>query len=237
MPSITRSARRTAARPVAAVLTALLLTACGEPAASDHSTPGAAPPATSAVVWPGPPPSDSATARAQLAALTVAAARPMAGYSRDRFPHWSSQGANCDTRESVLKRDGQSVVTDAQCRATAGAWTSVYDNQQFNDASKVDIDHLVPLAAGWRAGADSWTDDQRKAFANDLTRPQLLAVSATSNRAKGDQTPDQWKPPSPTAWCHYAKAWTNVKSHYQLTVTEPEKTALGQMIDTCPAES
>ncbi|WP_230211278.1 HNH endonuclease family protein [Streptomyces kaniharaensis] len=134
-------------------------------------------------------------------------------------------------------RDGQSVVTDAQCRATSGAWTSPYDGLQFTDASKIDIDHLVPLAASWRAGADSWTDEQRKLFANDLSRPQLLAVSAASNRAKGDQTPDQWKPPSQAAWCHYAEAWTNVKTYYKLAVTEPEKTALGRMLDTCPAGS
>ncbi|MGV9267459.1 hypothetical protein ACWDRR_22665 [Kitasatospora sp. NPDC003701] len=148
MSSTTRSAPHTAARAVAAILAALLLAACGKPATSDRAAPNAAPPVTSSVVWPGPPPSDSATARAQLAALTVAAARPMTGYSRERFPHWASQGAGCDTRESVLKRDGQSVVTDAQCRATSGTWTSVYDNLQFNDASKIDIDHLVPLAAG-----------------------------------------------------------------------------------------
>ncbi|MGW2789826.1 hypothetical protein ACWC9H_07875 [Streptomyces sp. NPDC001251] len=32
-------------------------------------------------------------ARAQLAGLKVAAAGSMAGYSREKFPHWASQGA------------------------------------------------------------------------------------------------------------------------------------------------
>ncbi|MFD4911505.1 hypothetical protein [Kitasatospora purpeofusca] len=86
-------------------------------------------------------------------------------------------------------------------------------------------------------GADTWTDDQRKALVNDLTRPQLLAVSAASNRSKGDQTADQWKPPSRSAWCNYAEALTDVKSFYKLTVTAPEKAALGEMLDTCPAGS
>ncbi|MFH8386993.1 DUF1524 domain-containing protein [Kitasatospora sp. NPDC018058] len=222
----------------AAILAAMLLGACAKSTAVDPLASNAAPPSSFATVgWPGPQPSDAATARTQLAALTVAPVRPMTGYSRDRFPHWISQGAACDTRERVLMTEGQSVVTDAQCRATSGTWRSPYDGLQFTDASKIDIDHLVPLAASWRAGADSWTDEQRKAFANDLTRPELLAVSAASNRAKGDQTPDQWKPPLQTAWCRYAEAWSNVKSYYQLSVTEPEKSALGQMLDTCPAGS
>ncbi|MFD5615146.1 DUF1524 domain-containing protein [Kitasatospora sp. NPDC127060] len=237
MPSTTRPAGSTVLRASTAILAVTLLGACTKATTSDRPAADAAPPSSAAVGWPGPQPTDAATARVQLTALTVAPPRPMTGYSRDHFPHWASQGAACDTRESVLKRDGQSVVTDAQCRSTSGTWISVYDGLQFTDASKVDIDHLVPLAAGWRAGADSWTDEQRKAFANDLTRPQLLAVSAASNRAKGDQTPDQWKPPSQTAWCRYAEAWTNVKTYYKLTVTEPEKTALGQMLDTCPAGS
>ncbi|WP_188300779.1 hypothetical protein [Streptomyces sp. CBMA156] len=98
MSSTTRSARHTAARAVAVILAVLFLASCGKPAVSERAAPNAAPPAASSVAWPGPPPSDPATARTQLAALTVAAARPMAGYSRDRFPHWASQGADCDTR-------------------------------------------------------------------------------------------------------------------------------------------
>ncbi|MFG2298982.1 hypothetical protein [Streptomyces sp. NPDC048603] len=30
-------------------------------------------------------------------------------------------------------------------------------------------------------------------------------------------------------------AWTNVKAHYRLTVTEGEKTKLSEMLGTCPS--
>ncbi|MFF3068868.1 DUF1524 domain-containing protein [Kitasatospora sp. NPDC057936] len=227
--------RRAACGAGVVLLAGSLLGGCSKPAGHDTNA-KPAPPA-SAGAWPGPAPSSASVARAELAALNVAPARPMTGYSRDRFPHWAAQGQSCDTRETVLKRDGQAVAADAQCKPTTGNWTSPYDGLTFTDANKLDIDHVVPLAAAWRAGADSWSDDQRKALANDLTRPQLLAVSAASNRSKGDQTPDQWKPPSQSAWCNYAKAWTDVKAYYKLAVTGPEKTALGQMLDTCPAGS
>ncbi|WP_443048573.1 hypothetical protein [Streptomyces sp. NBC_00272] len=53
----------------------------------------------------------------------------------------------------------------------------------------------MPLANAWRLGADTWDTATRKAFANDLGNPQLIAVPAASNRSKGDQSPDRWSPP------------------------------------------
>ncbi|MFI9235330.1 HNH endonuclease family protein [Streptomyces sp. NPDC053079] len=174
-------------------------------------------------------------ARQQLGKLTVADPRPMTGYSRSAFPHWAQQGNKCDTRETVLERDGQGVKRDAECRATSGSWRSFYDDKTFTAASQVDIDHIVPLANAWRSGADKWPTDRRKAFANDLTHPQLLTVSAASNRSKGDQSPDQWQPPAKSAWCVYGRAWTSVKSTYGLTVTENERKMLTTMLGTCTA--
>ncbi|MEW1634149.1 HNH endonuclease family protein [Streptomyces sp. NPDC093801] len=215
----------------------------GGPSASASRAPSA--PAPSAASPGGdakPAPGDvlpgmvgAAAARAQLAALTTGKPGTMAGYSRDKFTHWAEQGAKCDTREVVLKRDGRDVAQDSECRAVSGSWRSLYDGAVVNEASKLDIDHMVPLAEAWRSGASGWDAAQRKAFANDLVRPQLLAVSATSNRSKGDQSPDLWQPPDRSSWCQYGRAWTTVKSHYQLTVTEAERAVLTTMIDTCAA--
>ncbi|MGW7343244.1 GmrSD restriction endonuclease domain-containing protein [Streptomyces sp. NPDC054854] len=177
----------------------------------------------------------AAVARTQLAALTVGKPGTMAGYSRDKFTHWAEQGNKCDARETVLKRDGTDVAQDAECRAVSGHWQSLYDGASFTEASKLDIDHMVPLAEGWRSGAAGWDAAKRKAFANDLARPQLLAVSASSNRSKGDQSPDQWQPTDRSSWCQYGRAWTTVKSHYGLTVTEAERATLTTMIDSCAA--
>ncbi|GGQ88872.1 hypothetical protein GCM10010250_69710 [Streptomyces althioticus] len=182
---------------------------------------------------PGLPGVDEA--RQALDALKVAEQGSMAGYSRDKFPHWSSHGDKCDTREMILQRDGRDVERDDQCRAVSGRWVSVYDSKSFTDASDLDIDHMVPLANAWRSGAKDWDQDKRKAFANDLTHPQLLAVSAATNRGKGDQGPEEWQPPLQSYWCVYGRAWTSVKSTYGLTVTEDEKSMLVKMLDTCNA--
>ncbi|MEV0192257.1 HNH endonuclease family protein [Kitasatospora purpeofusca] len=163
----------------------------------------------------------------------VEAPHSMDGYSRERFPHWVRISGECDTRESVLARDGEGVVQDELCRAVTGTWTSLYDDKTFNDAKQLDIDHVVPLAAAWRSGADTWTTAKRRAFANDLTHSQLIAVSAASNRSKGDKTPDAWRPPATGYWCTYSRAWTDTKHVYGLSVTEPEKATLNAMLDTC----
>ncbi|MFD9484611.1 DUF1524 domain-containing protein [Streptomyces sp. NPDC059991] len=180
---------------------------------------------------PEPPPAD--VARTELVELNVEAAHAMTGYSRAKFPHWAKQYGECDTREVVLQRDGQDVLQDSKCRAVQGSWHSEYDGKTLTASGQADVDHMVPLAAGWRAGADLWDTARRKQFANDLTHSQLIAVSAASNRSKGDQTPDLWKPPLTSYWCTYSRAWIDVKHVYELHVTQAEKAALGEMLDTC----
>lgn len=158
----------------------------------------------------------------------------MKGYSRDRFPHWASQGDGCDTRDLVLERDGTNVrVTDA-CKITSGRWTSPYDGKTFTVPQQLDIDHMVPLANAWRSGADAWDDPKRGTFANDLARPQLLAVSTATNRAKGDQDPSLWLPPDRGYWCQYAERWIAVKGYWRLTVTSREKSKLLEILGGCP---
>lgn len=175
----------------------------------------------------------AADARGRLADLTVAKAGSMKGYSREKFPHWRSAGDNCDVRDTVLKRDGTKVKLSG-CNVVAGTWTSIYDGKVLDSPTKVDIDHVVPLANAWRSGAASWTTDQRSDFANDLEDPQLVAVSATSNRSKGDQDPSTWKPSETSSWCQYAQDWIAVKTKWKLTVTTAEKSALADMLEKCP---
>jgi hypothetical protein len=97
----------------------------------------------------------AAQAQTQLAGLTVAAQGPQTGYSRDLFPHWITQSGACNTRETVLKRDGTGVVTDSACASTSGTWRSPYDGATWTAASDVDIDHMVPLSNAWKVSSTS----------------------------------------------------------------------------------
>ena len=92
----------------------------------------------------------ASTAKSELASLTVAAQGSQDGYSRDLFPHWIIISGKCDTRETVLKRDGTDVVQSSSCAATSGTWVSPYDGATWTAASDLDIDHLVPLSNAWK---------------------------------------------------------------------------------------
>ncbi|MGC9665200.1 HNH endonuclease family protein [Planosporangium sp. 12N6] len=173
------------------------------------------------------------TAQSELNALTVAAEGAMSGYSRDLFPHWITVSGSCNTRETVLKRDGSSVTVDSTCYPTSGRWYSPYDGATWTSPADVDIDHVVPLAEAWRSGASAWTTSKRQSFANDLSYPQLIAVTDNVNQAKGDQDPSTWQPPLSSYRCTYAKMWIRSKYHWGLTLQSAEKTALQGMLNTC----
>ena len=180
---------------------------------------------------PGIP--SASTAASRLASLTVANESHASTYDRSLFPHWITISGSCDTRETVLKRDGTGVTTNSSCAATGGTWKSPYDGATWHASGDVDIDHMVPLAEAWRSGAWNWTTARRQAYANDLSEPQLWAVTDNVNQSKGDQDPSTWKPSLSSFWCTYARAWIQVKYTYDLTLQSTEKTQLSSMLGTC----
>jgi hypothetical protein len=119
------------------LLTTILLTAVGLllSAAPADATP------------PGIP--TGSTAPSELATLTVAAWTHTTTYQRSLFPTWDTITGTCDTRETVLKRDGVSVVVNTACDATSGTWHSPYAGATWTAASDVDIDHMVTLKNAW----------------------------------------------------------------------------------------
>ena len=185
-----------------------------------------------ALASPPTPPSAS-TAATELASLTVKTEGSTTGYSRDKFPHWITQSGACNTREVVLKRDGKNVVQDSSCAAVSGSWFSEYDGATWTAAADLDIDHMVPLSEAWKSGASSWTTAKRQSFANDLTRPQLIAVTDNVNQAKGDKDPAEWLPSRTSYRCMYARMWVDVKHYYALTVDSAEKSALQGILNGC----
>jgi hypothetical protein len=230
MINMTRHPRRTALLVAASALTGLAFTT----APATATTAGPHTPAHQApTLRELPEPPDAAKARELLADLVITDENDAPGYSRAKFPHWITQYGTCDTREVVLQRDGQDVIQDDQCRATSGTWYSEYDGRTIETASGIDIDHVVPLKEAWRSGASEWTTPERRAFANDLVDSQLIAVSAGSNRSKGDKDPGNWKPPLESYHCTYSRAWISVKATYHLTANPAEAATLAQMLDTC----
>ncbi|WP_033037423.1 HNH endonuclease family protein [Streptomyces monomycini] len=159
------------------------------------------------------------------------------GYARDKFRLWVDADRNgCDARQEVLLAEAvKKPRKGAGCKLSGGQWTSYYDGKTVNDPSKLDIDHVVPLAEAWDSGASKWSAKRREAYANDLTAERgLVAVSSGPNRAKGDKDPAEWLPPAKAAYCTYAADWTSTKLRWHLTVDTAERDALHKLAAGCP---
>lgn len=173
-----------------------------------------------------------------LEKLTVASEADAASYDRAAFADWiDADGDGCDTRIEVLQAEGIFPSKPSGCSITGGSWTSAYDLVMTSDASSFDIDHMVPLAEAWRSGASSWTDATRDAFANDLTYSgSLIAVSASSNRSKGDRDPSGWMPGNQAFKCEYLEMYVSVKYRWSLTIDASEKSAISTKASDCTGE-
>ena len=103
------------------------------------------------------------------------------------------EGGCQDARREVLIEEsvGLIIFTDTdQCRVDSGQWVAPFTGAVVTDPSKLDIDHLVPLANAHWSGTHAWDSDRKRAYANDLSNPaHLVAVTASANRSKGSKGP------------------------------------------------
>lgn len=171
-------------------------------------------------------------ARRLLKSIKVAPESSAATYSRAAFKHWVEQHG-CNTRQDVLIQERRKGAT-TDCKIKSGKWFSAYDGETFTDASRLDIDHFVPLAQAYVSGAGRWSFATRTDFANDLGYlGSLIAVSAASNRSKGAQDPSDWMPPRIAFRCRYVGTWIAVKYRWRLTADKAEFNALRSWTKRC----
>ena len=214
----------------------------GSPVSSGQSSDTTGSSTTTAVVpaaVPAVPTTAAPTSQSTRDRLSVLAVDdrqiPQGTYHREEWPHWADVDSNgCDARQDALaiwSVVAATVNRSGTCKVVVGLWVSPYDGVESNNPSDFDVDHLVPLENAFRSGGWAWSTERRRAFANNPA--ELVVASASSNRSKGSDPPDQWRPANRDSWCAYADGWVKVKSTWELTVTTAERDALGQMLDTC----
>lgn len=177
-------------------------------------------------------------------ALSILATIPIereqgAGYNRDLFAVWlDADGDGCGTREEVFVAESLSPVQPGPggCSVSAAEWYSIYDGQTTTNPSTFDVDHVVSLKEAWDSGAWNWEPSRRIAFGNDLTDSRtLVAVSAVSNRSKGDADPSNWLPMDEQI-CQYLADWIAIKARWSLSMDESEHGRIRNMLRRdCPS--
>ena len=181
------------------------------------------------------------TAKQRLSKLEVKSAGSMTGYARERFgPAWNDVDLNgCDTRNDILARDLKETVFKAgsECIVVKGTLHDPYTATTINfvrgvgTSSRVQIDHVVALAAAWRTGAKQLTADKRLFYANDTL--VLLAVDGPTNGAKSDSDAANWLPPNTGYHCRYVAKQIAIKTKYELWVTQPERMKMTDVLGGC----
>lgn len=237
----------TPAEPETAPATASTTTASSAASPEASTTPSAAPSTAAAQERPAPTdetPAAPATASSQalsaLNGLKVAARGTMSDYDRETlFGGWIDADGNCaDTRQEILARDLDEVVSTDGCKVDSG----VLDPDPYTGAriefvrgpatsSDVQIDHVVSLGNAWITGARNLSQDRRVEFANDPLN--LLAVDGPANQAKSDKPADAWLPANAGFRCEFVAIQIAVKAKYDLWVTAPERNTMTEVLTGC----
>jgi hypothetical protein len=180
-------------------------------------------------------------ATAIIETLAVKGRAAKTGYDRSSFSHSRDPDRNgCDARNDTLRRDLTNLVIKSDsngCKVLGGVLADPYSGKNIDfvfGASLVDIDHVVALSNAWQTGAFQFTSEIRLQFANDPLN--LLAVSASLNRQKGDGDAATWLPPTKSYRCQYVARQIAVKKKYGLWLTKPEKVAMSTLLAKCPKE-
>lgn len=175
-----------------------------------------------------------------LAKLAVKGRAPKTGYDRSLFSDgWGSIGS-CDTRNYILARDLKSITwrSSPACTVASGILYDPYTGRTINfvrgvgTSTAVQIDHVVAVSDAWQKGAQQLSSSQRYNFYNDPLN--LLAVDGPTNEQKSDSDAASWLPPNKSFRCSYVARQIAVKYKYGLWVTSAERTAMSQVLSSCP---
>ncbi|WP_241002838.1 HNH endonuclease family protein [Streptomyces sp. CB01881] len=243
-------ARRAAVSAAVLLIPVLALAGCSgagktssgaaAPAGGGGTSPLQNPDGTRPGLAPLTSPEDQKAGRDLIARVATAAAGPKDGYDRNEFgPAWTDNvdgvpggHNNCDTRNDLLARDGRAVERKdgSTCVVTAMTIDDPYTGKTVQwtkqQATRIQIDHVMPLSYDWQMGAAKWDKGKRVQIANDPLN--LIPADGSQNASKGDSGPATWLPANTTIRCAYAVRFAQVSLKYQLPVTEADKKAMLQ---------
>ena len=149
-------------------------------------------------------------------------------YHRRDYGYWNDTDRDCQsTRQEVLIRDSLipvSFFTPKKCRVKSGLWFDPYTGFEFNNPQRIDIDHIVPIYEAHVSGAAAFAPAAKAVFRNDAQN--LIAVSASANRSKGQRDPAEWMPTNRLFWREYAILWIRTKLRWNLSFDAQERAVL-----------
>ena len=103
-----------------------------------------------------------------------------------------------------------------------------YSNETIYSIKECDYDHIIPLAYANNHGAASWSNEEKKAYADDPT----VGVNcyASENRSKQAKGPSEWLPSTNVA--DYCYTWLVIADKYDLSISQDDMDIIKQVLST-----
>lgn len=186
---------------------------------------------------------NSPLAREILDKLEIKGRAPKTGYSREQFYSGWPTVDGCSLRQKIIRREfGDTAVMDKEepCNVVAGSFVEPYTGEYRTYSSRaeigkgIQIDHIVALSDAWQKGAQYMEKSVRYQIATDPLN--LVAADASANMIKSDGDAATWLPSNKLFRCQYVARQVSVKYKYGLWVSEAEKDAIANVLETCPEE-
>ena len=139
----------------------------------------------------------------------------------------------CPSYRSVSKDYQYSSNTDLVIEQLLGGFYSPYDDIWYDEATDVDVEHMVARKEAHESGLCKATPEVRYAFANDMLNLTLCTPSLNRNE-KSDKDAADWLPQYNKCW--YVFTVIQVKQKYKMSVNVEERDAMQEVLDTCTAD-
>ena len=184
-------------------------------------------------------PAPAGSALEVLNSLEVKGRAPKTGYARDQFGSGWATVNGCSTRDIIMYRDLINVTLSDECTIASGILNDTYTGEVIEytkeNASIIQIDHVIALSDAWQTGAQQLSEKTRQQLANDPL--ELIAVQGEANQQKSDADAASWLPSNKSFRCQYVARQVAVKQKYSLWVTAAEKQAIIDVLSSCPGQT
>lgn len=165
-----------------------------------------------------------------LLLMLATAAAASGSCDRASFGRWTQTDLK-DTRARVLEASAVGPVvfrtgSNGKRIVASGSWQDAYSGRLYSGvrASRMEIDHVIPVCWAWRHGAAAWDRQRKRQFYNDVRF--LKVVEQGLNDQKSDKGPDEFLPLGRDGACRYVILFQKGIREYDLALHPAENAAI-----------
>ena len=140
------------------------------------------------------------------------------------------------TRQEVLiltSRTPVKFTNPRNCIVRSGMWLDEYTGDEFEIASKIDIDHIIPRLYAHSYGGDRWSAQKKAQFSNDPIN--LILTSRKELRKKNQKGLARYLPRDKFV-CKYIALWNSIAKRYELEIDRRDRRVISKKIQDCQSK-